>query len=179
MIQDLKLIGLTGTNGAGKGEAASFFMTKGYEYHSLSDILRDELQRKGQEISRDNLIIIGNQLRKTRGPDILARLILKQITGHAVIDSIRNSHEVDYLKLQKNFILLAIDASVELRYKRVKKRGRNESAVTIKEFIIKEQEEMTTQKKGQQLHTCIKMADFTIMNEGTLEAFHLKLEQFL
>jgi dephospho-CoA kinase len=179
MIQNRKLIGLTGTNGAGKGEAAAFFMAKGYEYHSLSDILRDELRRKGQEISRDNLIKTGNQIRKTRGPDVLARLVLTQISGHSVIDSIRNPHEVEFLKREKNFILLAIDAPVELRYKRVKKRGRDESAASMEEFIRKEQEEMTTQQKGQQLQTCIKMADHTIMNEGTLEAFHLVLEQFL
>jgi dephospho-CoA kinase len=179
MIQERKLIGLTGTNGSGKGEAAAFFMENGYEYHSLSDIIRDDLQRKGLEISRDNLINAGNQLRNTGGPDILARLVMKQITGHSVIDSIRNPQEVEFLKKEKNFVLLAIDAPVELRYKRVKKRGRDESAASLEAFIRKEQEEMTTQKKGQQLQTCIKMADYTIRNEGTLEAFHLQLEKFL
>ncbi len=40
------LIGLTGTNGAGKGEVASFFMKKGYAYFSLSDVIREELKKK-------------------------------------------------------------------------------------------------------------------------------------
>ena len=39
------LIGLTGTNGAGKGEAAAYFMTKGYAYFSLSDVIRDKLEK--------------------------------------------------------------------------------------------------------------------------------------
>ena len=37
------LIGLTGTNAAGKGEAAAFLGTRGYAYLSLSDVLREEL----------------------------------------------------------------------------------------------------------------------------------------
>jgi len=66
------LIGLTGTNGAGKGEAAAFLRSLGYAYHSLSDILREELLARGLEASRDNLIAVGNELRETFGPDILA-----------------------------------------------------------------------------------------------------------
>ncbi|MGB2843358.1 MAG: hypothetical protein WBC02_00730, partial [Candidatus Aminicenantaceae bacterium] len=101
------------------------------------------------------------------------------IRGRAVIDSIRNPKEIDYLKKQKNFILLAIDAPVELRYKRAKKRGREESVSTLQEFIEKEAEEKTNRKKGQQLLNCIKMADFVVINDGSLENLHKKLEKLI
>ena len=86
-----RLIGLTGTNGAGKGEAAAFFMARGYAYFSLSDVIRDELRARGEAVSRDNLIRTGNELRERFGPDVLARRTMAKVGGPAVIDSIRNT----------------------------------------------------------------------------------------
>ncbi|MDH5386780.1 MAG: AAA family ATPase, partial [Candidatus Aminicenantes bacterium] len=174
-----RLIGLTGTNGSGKGEVASFFVKKGYAYHSLSDIIREELRKQGQTITRDNLIRMGNLMREQFSPDILARLVMKKVKGNAVIDSIRNPKEVEFLKNQVGFILISVDAPVEIRYERVKKRGREESASTLQEFMAKEAEEMTAKERGQQLQVCMKMADYTIQNDGTLQDLHKKLEEFL
>jgi len=174
-----KLIGLTGTNGAGKGEVAVYLIKKGYDYFSLSDLIREELEKKGEETSRNNLIKTGNHIREKFGADILARRIMKRIKGKAIIDSIRNPKEVEFLRKQKNFILLAVDAPVELRFERVKSRGRDESASNLEEFIRKEEEEMTDYKNGQQLHNCINLADFTLINDGFLEDLHKKLESLL
>lgn len=179
MKKKLKLIGLTGTNGSGKGEVAEYLKKRGYAYFSLSDLIREELEGKGEEPSRDNLIKMGNELRREFGADILARRIIKKIRGQAVIDSIRNPSEVEYFRKQKDFILLAIDAPAELRYERVKKRGRNESASSLEEFIEKEQEEMTDFEQGQQLRNCMKMADIVIINDSTLPDLHQKLEELL
>ncbi len=179
MKKDIGLIGLTGTNGAGKGEVASFFEKRGYAYFSLSDLIREELRKKGKEPTRDNLIKMGNALRKKWGADILARRVMRKVRGKAVIDSIRNPKEVEYLKKQKNFILIAVDAPVAVRYERVKKRGRQESASTLQEFIRKEEEERSDFEKEQQLQTCMKMADMTVVNDGRLEDLHLKLKEML
>jgi len=173
------LIGLTGTNGAGKGEVAAFFVEKGYAYFSLSDVIREELQKKNQEITRDNLIKLGNFMRQQYSPDILARRVAKKIKGKAVIDSIRNPKEVEFFRNQKNFVLLAIDAPQELRFERVKIRGREESVSSLQEFIDKEAEEMGTERSSQQLMVCMEMADHTIINDGTLEGLRNKLEEFL
>jgi len=179
MKKEAKLIGLTGTNGAGKGEVAAYLAKKGYVYFSLSDLIREELLKNGKEVTRDNLIKKGNELREKFGPDILAKLIMKRVKEKAVVDSIRNPNEVEYLRKQKNFILLAIDSPVELRYDRVKKRGRVESASTLQEFIKKEEEEMTNLEKRQQIQNCMKMADFVVINDGSLEDLHQMLEEML
>jgi dephospho-CoA kinase len=174
-----KLIGITGTNGAGKGEAAAYLVKKGYDYFSLSDLIREEMEKKGEEIDRNNLIKMGNKLRERFGADILARRIMKRIKGKAIIDSIRNPKEVEFLGKQKYFLLLAVDAPVELRFERVKSRGRDESASNLKEFIRKEEEEMTDYENGQQLRNCINLADMTLINDGSLEDLHKKLESLL
>lgn len=173
------LIGLTGTNGSGKGEAAAFFINNGFTYHSLSDLIREELQKKGEPITRNNLIRKGNSLREKYGPDILARKIMERVRAKSVIDSIRNPQEVKYLKRQKNFILLAVDAPPFVRYKRVRNRGREESVSSFQEFLQKEKEEMGSQKKAQQLQECIKMADALVINDGSFEDLHRQLEKFL
>lgn len=174
-----RLIGLTGTNGAGKGEAAAFFRERGYAYASLSDILREELRARGLEAARDNLIRIGNELRHAFGPDVLARRTMAGVTGPSVIDSIRNLREVAFLRAQAGFILLAFDAPPEVRFARVRARGRDESAATLDTFLAKEAEERAGGEAAQQLEACMAEADVLIWNDGTIEDLHRQLEKLL
>lgn len=174
-----RLIGLTGTNGAGKGEAAVYFVARGYAYFSLSDVIRDELRERGEPASRDNLIRTGNELRDRFGPDVLAQRTMDKIgrTGRAVIDSIRNTREVDLLRRQEGFVLLAIDAPIALRFARVAVRGRDESAGDLEAFRKKEEEERAGGATAQQLEACMAAADRLIINDGTIPEFHRKLEE--
>lgn len=170
------LIGLTGTNSAGKGEVAEFFKKKGYAHFSLSDLIREELEKRGQPVSRNNLIRMGNELRRQFGADILARRVLEKVRGKAVIDSIRNPQEVECLRQHGDFVLLGIDAPPELRFQRARARGRDESASTFEEFAAKGREEMEGLETGQQLKACLEIADILIVNDDTLESLHQKLE---
>jgi dephospho-CoA kinase len=174
-----RLVGLTGTNGAGKGEVAAYLMKKGYAYVSLSDEIREELRRKAEPITRDSLIAAGNALRRRCGADVLARRVMKKVRGRTVIDSIRNGREVAFLRRQKGFVLVAVDAPLELRYERARKRGRAESAGTIEEFAAKEKMEMAGGTSGQQIRRCLDLADVTIVNDGSLEALHRQIEERL
>jgi dephospho-CoA kinase len=170
---------LTGTNGAGKGEAAAYLVKKGYAYVSLSGEIREELRRKGKAATRDEMIAAGNALRRRYGADILARRVMKKVKGPTVIDSIRNAGEVAFLRSRGGFILVAVDAPAELRFARVQKRGRAESASTFDEFTAKEKEEMSGGKSGQQLRRCLGLADLTIFNDGTLQSLRRKIKERL
>jgi dephospho-CoA kinase len=174
-----RLIGLTGTNGAGKGEAAAYFGTRGYAYHSLSDVIREELARRGEPASRDNLIRTGNELRERFGPDVLARRTMANIGAgeRAVIDSIRNLREIEYLRRQDGFVLLAVDAPIELRFARTALRGRDESAGDLEAFRKKEDQERTGGAAAQQLEAAMAAADRLLVNDGTLAEFRRKLEE--
>jgi dephospho-CoA kinase len=174
-----RLIGLTGPNGAGKGEAAAFFIARGYAYKSLSDIIRADLAAAGLPEDRDHLIARGNELRRSGGPDVLARRLLEDVSGPTVIDSIRNPAEVERFRREPGFILLAVDAPADVRFRRVILRGRNESVATVEEFVRKEAEEMGTNPAAQQIHRCFEMADAVVANDGSIEEFHRRLEAFL
>ena len=120
------IIGLTGKNGAGKGEVARFLTESGYEYHSLSDILREELAARGEQVTREVLIGIGNELRANYGAGVLAERTLKKlgVETHAVVDSIRNPFEVEALRRRLSFYLLSVDADPKVRFERALARNR-------------------------------------------------------
>ena len=181
MTNRFPLIGLTGTNGAGKSEAAKHLMSLGYAYYSLSDILREELAARGEPATRDNLIRVGNELRARFGPDILALRTLRKLRPRvlAVIDSIRNAREVAALRQQPGFVLVGIDAPAEIRFARVQARGRDESAASLEEFLAKEDEERRGGDTAQQLEACLALADIRIENNGTIEDLHRRLEEVL
>src|SRR5215472_3909944 len=112
------LIGLTGRNASGKGEVARYLQRKSFYYYSLSDAIRDEIRSRGEEPTRERLIIVGNELRQRYGSSILAERVLAKIEDdkHYVIDSIRNPAEVETFPTATHFNLNRIEAPSEIRY---------------------------------------------------------------
>ncbi len=177
----MTIIGLTGANASGKGEAAEYLKSKGFECFSLSDILREEAKARRIDPSRENLIKLGNELRENNGPSVLADLTAKKIRGgkNYAVDSIRNPFEVKALKKLNNFKLIGITTSVETRFKRAVDRKRPGDPETLKEFIEKEAQENIPSRANQQLENCLKMADIVIANDSTIEEFHKKIDAAL
>jgi len=170
------IIGITGTNASGKDTAADFFKQQGFEAFSLSDILREEAKKRGLEVSRENLIALGKELREKFGLGYLAEETLKKIKANSIVTSIRHPQEVATLKKSPHFSLIAVDAPIELRYKRVQKRDRGEKeGETLAEFKKLEAKEFASEGAGQQLGKCMAMAEYQIENDGTKEAFYQKL----
>lgn len=175
----MQLIGLTGLNASGKGTAAEYLKQKGFAYYSLSDIVRDHASEKGLDHSRENLILCGNELREKFGPSVLAERVMKKIKKDkplkAVVDSIRNIYEIEELRKTPGFLLIGIDAPVEVRFERSKKRGRTGFETSLDAFIKIEQKENSSDPKKQQLFDCLKIADRMIDNGGTTEELEEEL----
>ena len=174
------IIGLTGKNGAGKTEICKYLKSKGFNFYSLSDILRDELKKRGEEVTRENLISIGNELRKIYGASVLANKLLEKVDEEVfVVDSIRNPEEVKEFRKRKKFFLIGVEAPIELRYKRIQERKRAEDKLSFEEFKKYEEIENTNSPSSQQLDNCIKLADKVIENGSTLEELHKKVDDAL
>lgn len=174
------IIGLTGANASGKGEAAGYLKSKGFVYYSLSDILREEAKLREIEPSRENLIKLGNELRKKNGPSVLANLAIKKIKGkndYVVIDSIRNPFEIKALRKLNGFTLIGVDAPLEMRFKRAVARNRPGDPETLEEFVEKENKENTGAFTNQQLENCLKAADVVIINDSSMEDFRKKIDE--
>ena len=179
------VIGLTGKNAAGKGTVANLLVQNKFVYHSLSDSLREELKMLGKEETRENLIEIGNKLRKEGGPGVLAdKMISKLGSGNNhIVDSIRNPFEVNSLREKSSFnkfILISVDANARLRYDRLCSRGRIGDSDSWKNFVNQEkQEENNSNPNKQQLSKTMGMADYDIDNSGTLEDLENQVKKIL
>jgi len=176
------LIGLTSRNAAGKDEVARYLVEHhGFRYFSLSEVLREELRKKGLPITRENLTAEGNAQRRSKGAGVLAEMALAELEGvqEAVVVSIRSPGEVSLLRKREDFILVGVDAPVQLRYQRAKARSRSDDAKSLEEFIRDEQAELTGEENQQQLDLVFRMCDRVIVNDGTLEELYAKVEELL
>jgi dephospho-CoA kinase len=173
------IIGITGTFSSGKDTVANYLVEKwGFSHLSLSDLVREECQKRGGYNSREDLVKVANQLRKRYGGGILAKRALKKMKNkkRIVISSIRNLSEVKELKKNNNFFLLAIDAPIKLRYERAKKRGRIGDDITFKEFKAQEEREKKGNRFQQQIDKVISLADFKIINDKSLNQLFKKVD---
>jgi dephospho-CoA kinase len=174
------IIGLTGTNASGKTSVVNYLVSKGFKYFSLSDVIRDELTQRGLVHSRDNLRMVGNDLRKKYGASILAERIFQKIsTENTVIDSIRNTSEVRTLRKLTQFTFIAVDAPIEIRFERAKIRGRLESATTLNEFREAEDKEKSQDTTEQNLDQCLTLADYLVNNDGKPEQLYHQIDNIL
>lgn len=166
------ILGLTGVNAAGKGEVARILVEGGFEYFSLSDELRQEMQRQGVVESRQSLMAWGTKVRSEYGRDVLARRVALRFTQglNQVVDSIRNPEEVRFLRTLDGFFLVRVEAPIEVRFQRTLARAREGDTLDFEAFCRAEEQEMVSENPAaQRLLETFALADFVVVNDGTLE----------
>lgn len=176
------ILGLTGKNGAGKGEIAKVLQEAGFVYHSLSDVLREELKKQGKEITRKNLTEFANELRAAKGGGCLAFFISQRLEPdhNYIIDSIRHPEEVEVLRRCNHFYLLEVEADPKIRFERIRLRAREADTLSYEKFVGQEALEAQGKKPtDQQLNRTVEMADATVENNGTLEELAQKTRQIV
>lgn len=178
------IIGITGTLGAGKGTVVEYLVNnKGFEHFSARGLLIEELEKRGLEKVRDNMVIVANELREKFGSSYVADELFKRalVKGKdAVIESLRTVGEIESLRDKGKFVLLAVDADSKLRYERVLSRMSSTDNVSFEKFLADEQLEMeSTDLNKQNLKKCIEMADFVLENNRTIDDLNKKIEEIL
>lgn len=173
------VLGLTGSNAAGKGEVAERLRRRGFALHSLSDIVREEAAARGLSAERENLIRVGNELRRLGGPGVLAERIVPRLGRRDVVDSIRNPSEVEVLRRLERFVLLGVVAPIELRFERARARARAGDPETLARFREREEEENTADPHAQRLAATLALADHVLSNRGSLEQLEREVERVL
>ena len=174
------IIGLTGTIAAGKEIIANYFKNKGFAYFSLSHVVREEATKLGIKHERKLLQDVGNMLRENYGNNALVLKLLNRIESskNVIIDSIRNTAEIEELRKLDDFYLIAIDSQLDIRFKRSQLRNRESDPKTYEQFLIDEARDREEDiENGQQVEKCIKMADFFIYNNSSLDNLNNKIEE--
>lgn len=175
------IIGVTGTHASGKDTVADYICKKfNTSNYSTSEEIGYELTERGMDHSRPNKFAVANEIRETLGTGELARRALNRVREDiAVVSAIRNIGEIEYLKQNSNFYLIAVDAPIDLRYERAALRERFGDGKTLAEFKAGEEQEINAGEKGQQLVPCMRLADYFIVNDGTLEHLKERIEEIL
>ena len=86
------IIGITGTDGVGKGEVVNYLTTKhDFTHYSARALLTVEAKNRGLTASRANLLMVANDLRRLWGNDFIVTTALEKINadgvGKAIIES--------------------------------------------------------------------------------------------
>ena len=176
------ILGITGKYCSGKDTVAELLKEKGFVHISLSDFIREEAKKRGMPDTRENLIVLGNELRRRHGNNILALRALQKtdLQKNSVLTSIRNPAEVELLKKQPKFTFIQVIAPPALRWQRMQERQRNDNLKTFEDFQKWEaQESNSLDPTAQQLHAVMKMADKTLSNEQTLARLQHELDKLL
>lgn len=125
----MKIIGLVGLPGSGKGEASRIARQQGLAVLVMGDVIRQEAARQGLEATDVNLGRVGCALREAEGPEAVARRILQKARASGeetvVVDGLRSREEADYFATQaEEFHLVEICAPAEERLRWLQARGR-------------------------------------------------------
>lgn len=176
----MKVIAIVGMAGAGKSEVARVFAEHGFKKVRFGDITDEELKNRGLESNEENERYIRQQLRKKHGMAAYAKLNLPRIdsslkSSNVVIDGLYSWEEYILLKGRygEQLSVLAVWASPATRYARLAQRA--ERPLTFKEAANRDKSEIENINKGGP----IAMADFTIVNEASLEELERETEQVL
>ncbi|MCA9478091.1 MAG: AAA family ATPase [Nanoarchaeota archaeon] len=178
------IIGITGTLGAGKGTIVDYLVEhKGFAHYSVRAFLIEEIKERGLPNNRDSMVLVANDLRARYSPSYIVEQLYEQALARgkpAIIESIRAVGEVEKLKEKKNFFLLSVDATPEIRYRRIQARKSSTDDVTFNEFVANEKREMTTSDPNKQnISACMKQADFSLDNNESFEHLYGQVEEIL
>lgn len=180
----MKIIGITGTLGAGKGTIVDYLVSHyGFKHYSVRGYLIEEALKRGMELNRDTYVVVANDLRTTYGPSYIVDQLYLQAAengDNAIIESIRTPGEVESLRKQEHFLLFGVDADPEIRYGRVINRASETDQISFETFIENEQREMSsTDPNHQNIGKCMQMADYVFLNNGDFQELYQQVEKVL
>ena len=144
-----RVLAVCGMPGSGKGEFAQVFMEAGIPVRSMGDMVREEVARRELEVVPEVFGQVASDLRREFGEDVLAST------------------------WNDKFQSVAIHTNKDIRFARMKARGRSEDGGTAT-FEARDERE-----KGWGLEELIDSADFLVDNNDDLVQFQNQIRTWL
>jgi len=180
-----RYIGLVGLPGSGKDLVASFLRREyGFYVITLSDIVKEEVEKRGLPVTRENLSRMGKELRAVEGEAaIMIRAVKKAREAEGrfqgvVFNGLRNLEEAEVLwrEFEKSCVI-ALYARKETRYHRLVKRGDEKDCgiKSFKDFLRRDRAELNNFHVGDTM----AWSDFLVVNEGSKKELFEKISRIV
>lgn len=176
----LRVVSIVGMSGSGKSEVTAVFRDNGFTPVRFGDITDEGVKEQGLELNEANERMVREGLRRKYGMDAYAKLSAPRIdaaleSSDVVVDGLYSWEEYTYLKGRygKDFMVLAVYSSPESRYTRL--AHRKVRPLTAGEAVSRDRAEIENLNKGGP----IVMADFTIVNESSLNDMKKQAEKII
>ncbi len=165
------VLGVSGPIAAGKTTAARLVEHLGFRYCRFSEVLQEELKGTGQEINRRTLQSAGERAFNSRfGQRRLQNKLAKRVQGfrRIVIDGLRHPEDWAFARERWGFaaVHIHVDAPADLRASRYAGQSRE----SISEF-----RRASVHPVEQNVQVLKQMADYTIVNVGSVEELQTEL----
>lgn len=173
-----KIIAIVGMCGSGKSIASEYLENIGYKKVYFGGVTMDKLKEEGLEITPENESMMRQRLRKELGMGAYAIVLLPKIkefskNNNVVLDGLYSWDELEILEKEFKLTSIAIVADKKVRYDRLSVRPHR--PYTNEEAKARDISEIENAAKGGP----IAYADYFILNNGTIEEFHERLEEIL
>ena len=174
-----KLYAIVGMCGSGKSIASDYLVSKGFNKVYFGGVTMDKLKEANLEVNPETEKMMREKLRSELGMGAFAIVLLPKIkecfnNGNTVLDGVYSYDEVKILK--ENFPELKIIAIVcdkDIRYDRLSIR--EVRPLTNEEASARDIAEVENIAKAPP----IAMADYYILNNGSIEEYKNRLEEIL
>ncbi len=173
----MKIMGISGLPGSGKGLVSEIAVQNGAIVISMGDIIRKEAKKRGESTKET-----AQNLRKEHGQYIVAELTIKEIKEileegfdkSIIVEGIRSPFEVNLFKENfDNFMILSVFANRKLRFERIKSRQREDDTTDYEIFVQRDQRELDFG-----IGVVISLSDKIIINESDMESYEKEIREF-
>jgi dephospho-CoA kinase len=176
MSEKRRLLLVTGMAGSGKTTLSDILRDRGYTVFTMGDVIRHEVRMRNQSPTPENLGKMAKNIRKTGGDAAVAKkcipLIIGAPTNKVILDGIRSLDEVSVFQEAFDAFLIAVHASPDSRYKRLKNRGRSDDPPNRQAFRERDRRELSFG-----MGNAIALSDYIISNDNGVDNLEKEIDK--
>ncbi len=176
----MRVLGISGMPGSGKGVVSRIAQTMGVKIIRMGDVIREEAEIRGQNVGETAV-----SLRKEYGEYVVAEKCVEKIKkdhhhsktekNNYMIEGIRSPYEIEIFQENfPDFIVISVFSNPQTRFKRLKRRKRSDDSEELLEFQKRDKREL-----GFGIGEVIATSDYLIVNEGPLWRFKSQTKKIL
>jgi dephospho-CoA kinase len=157
--------------GSGKSLVVETAKAIGYDIITMGDVVREQTRLRGLEPTPQNIGKVMLELRVQEGQHVIAKKCIpkieEQTSNRVLVDGLRSLYEADIFREHfTSFTIVSVHAPPQIRFERLRLRGRSDDPPTIEVFHERDNREL-----GVGLGNVIAMSEKILVNDNSIEGF--------